>query len=69
LQKNHAGMWIKGAWTWLKAKASSGRTNNASKGVDERVWRCNPWSTRAQRSQGEDECAARNRSQGGHEAT
>jgi hypothetical protein len=28
----------KGAWAWLKAKASSGRTNNASKGVDERVW-------------------------------
>jgi hypothetical protein len=30
--------WSKGAWTWLKAKASSGRTNNESKGVDERVW-------------------------------
>jgi hypothetical protein len=30
--------WSKGAWTWLKAKASSGRTNNASKEVDERVW-------------------------------
>jgi hypothetical protein len=38
LQKIHRGMWSKGAWTWLKAKASSGRTNNASKGVDERVW-------------------------------
>jgi hypothetical protein len=34
-------MWSKGskgAWTWLKARASSGRTNNASKGVDESVW-------------------------------
>jgi hypothetical protein len=30
---------------------------------------CNPWSTQAQRSQSEDECAGRNRSQGGHEAT
>jgi hypothetical protein len=30
--------WTKGAWTWLKARASSGRTNNASKGVDESVW-------------------------------
>jgi hypothetical protein len=38
LQEIHGGMWSKGAWTWLKAKASSGRTNNASKGVDERVW-------------------------------
>jgi hypothetical protein len=31
--------------------------------------RCNPRSTRAQRSQSEDECAGRNRSQGRHEAT
>jgi hypothetical protein len=38
LQEIHGGMWSKGAWTWLKAKASSGRTNNASKEVDERVW-------------------------------
>jgi hypothetical protein len=38
LHEIHGGMWSKGAWTWLKAKASSGRTNNASKGVDERVW-------------------------------
>jgi hypothetical protein len=30
--------WSKGAWTWLKARASSGRTNNARKGVDESVW-------------------------------
>jgi hypothetical protein len=30
--------WSKGAWTWLKARASSGRTDNASKGVDESVW-------------------------------
>jgi hypothetical protein len=30
--------WSKGAWTWLKARESSGRTNNASKGVDESVW-------------------------------
>jgi hypothetical protein len=30
--------WSKGAWTWLKARASSGRTNNASKGVDKSVW-------------------------------
>jgi hypothetical protein len=38
LQENHGGMWSKGAWTWPKAKTSSGTTNNASKGVDERVW-------------------------------
>jgi hypothetical protein len=31
--------------------------------------RCNSWSTRAQRSQSEDECAGRNWSQGGHEDT
>jgi hypothetical protein len=31
-------MWSKGAWTLLKAKTSSGRTNNTSKVVDERVW-------------------------------
>jgi hypothetical protein len=31
--------------------------------------RRNPWSTQAQRSQSEDECARRNRSGGGHEAT
>jgi hypothetical protein len=42
LQKNHGGMWSKGAWTWLKAKTSSGKTNNASKGVDERVWAVHP---------------------------
>jgi hypothetical protein len=41
-QENHGGMWGKGAWTWLKAKTSSGRTNNASKGVDERVWAVQP---------------------------
>jgi hypothetical protein len=39
-----------------------------------KVWmrdfeRCNPWRTRAQRSQSEDECAGRNQTQGGHEAT
>jgi hypothetical protein len=41
LQEIHGGMWSKGskgAWTWLKARSSSGRTNNASKGVDESVW-------------------------------
>jgi hypothetical protein len=42
LQENHGGMWGKGAWTWLIAKTSSGRTNNASKGVDERVWAVQP---------------------------
>jgi hypothetical protein len=31
--------------------------------------RCNPWSTRAQKSQSEDECAGRNWSQGGHKTT
>jgi hypothetical protein len=30
--------WSKGAWTWLKARASSGRINNATKWVGERVW-------------------------------
>jgi hypothetical protein len=42
--------------------------------IQEKEWmrefgRCNSWSTLAQRSQSEDECAGRNRSQGGHEAT
>jgi hypothetical protein len=31
--------------------------------------RCNPWSTRSQKSQSEDECAGRKSSQGGDEAT
>jgi hypothetical protein len=31
--------------------------------------RCNPWSTRSQKSQSEDECARRKPSQGEHEAT
>jgi hypothetical protein len=41
LQEIHGGMWSKwskGAWTWLKARASSGRANNARKGVDKSVW-------------------------------
>jgi hypothetical protein len=41
LQEIQGGMWSKwskGAWTWLKARALKGRTNNASKGVDESVW-------------------------------
>jgi hypothetical protein len=42
LQKNHGGMWSKEAWTWLKVKTSSGRTNNTSKGVVERVWAVQP---------------------------
>jgi hypothetical protein len=37
LKEIHGGMCSKALWTILKAKASSGRTNNASKGVDERV--------------------------------
>jgi hypothetical protein len=37
LQEYHGCMWVKGAWRWLKAKTSSGRSNNASKGVDENV--------------------------------
>jgi hypothetical protein len=37
LQEYHGGVWGKGARKWLKSKSSSGRTNNASKGVDENV--------------------------------
>jgi hypothetical protein len=32
------GMWGKGVWKWVKVKTSSGRSNNASEGVDENVW-------------------------------
>jgi hypothetical protein len=39
LQEYHGCMWGKGAWRWLKAKTSSGKSNNASKGVDENVWK------------------------------
>jgi hypothetical protein len=42
LQEYHGGMWGKGAWRWLKVKSSSGRSNNASKGVDENVWKVQP---------------------------
>jgi hypothetical protein len=37
--EHHGCMWGKGAWRWLKVKTSSGRSNNASKGVDENVWK------------------------------
>jgi hypothetical protein len=49
LQEIHGGMWSKwskGAWTWLKAKASSGRSNNASEGVDENIWKVQPREAR-----------------------
>jgi hypothetical protein len=39
LQEYHVGMWGKGVWKWVKAKTSSGRNNNASKGVDENIWK------------------------------
>jgi hypothetical protein len=39
LQEYHGCMWGKGAWEWLKAKTSSGRSYNASNGVDENVWK------------------------------
>jgi hypothetical protein len=32
LHENHGGMWSKGAWTWLKAKTSSGRTKMQARG-------------------------------------
>jgi hypothetical protein len=37
LQEYNGGMWRKGAWRWLKAKSLSGRSDNASKGVDDNV--------------------------------
>jgi hypothetical protein len=39
LQEYHGRMWGKGSWRWLKAKTSSGRSNNASEGVDENIWK------------------------------
>jgi hypothetical protein len=46
LQEYHGGMWGKGVWKWLKAKTSSGRSNNARKGVDENVWKVQPHGAR-----------------------
>jgi hypothetical protein len=46
LQEYYGGMWGKGAWRWLKAKSSSGRSNNATKGVDENVWKVQPRGAR-----------------------
>jgi hypothetical protein len=65
LQENHGGMWGKGAWRWLKAKTSSGRTNNASKGVDERVWAVQLVGHAVTKYQSEDECAGRKPEPGG----
>jgi hypothetical protein len=39
LQEYHGGVWGKGVWKWLKAKTSSGRSNDASEGVDENIWK------------------------------
>jgi hypothetical protein len=50
LQEYHGGMWGKGAWKWLKGKSSSGRSNNASKGVTRAFWWCNPGSVFLQRT-------------------
>jgi hypothetical protein len=46
LQEYHGGMWGKGAWRWLKVKSSSRRSGNASKGVDENVWKVQPREAR-----------------------
>jgi hypothetical protein len=46
LQEYHRGVWGMGAWRWLKAKPSSGRSNNASEGVDENVWKVQPHEAR-----------------------
>jgi hypothetical protein len=46
LQEYHGGMWGKGAWRWLQEKSSSGRSNNASKGVDENVSMVQPHGAR-----------------------
>jgi hypothetical protein len=46
LQEYYGGMWGKGAWKWFKAKSSSGRSNDASKGVDESVWKVQPHGAR-----------------------
>jgi hypothetical protein len=46
LQEYHGCMWGKGAWRWLKAKTLSWRRNNASKGVDENVWKVQPRGAR-----------------------
>jgi hypothetical protein len=65
LQENHGGMWGKGAWSWLKAKTSSGRTNNPSNRVDERVWAVQPMEHAITKHQSEDEYAGRNPEPGG----
>jgi hypothetical protein len=57
--------WSKGAWTWLKARASSGRTNNARKGVDESVWAVQlveHWAKKSQR--GDDRARRKSRARG-----
>jgi hypothetical protein len=69
LQEIHGGMWSKGAWTWLKAKASSETTNNASKGVYERVWAVQLMEHTGMKVTKKDHHAGRKPSQGRQEAT
>jgi hypothetical protein len=52
-----------------KHEASSGTTNNARKGVDESVWVCNSWSTRARRSWRINDRVGRKPMQGGARGT
>jgi hypothetical protein len=67
-QEIHGGMWSKGAWTWLKANTLSGRTNNASKGVDERVWAVQLVEHAGTKSRWGDHHAGGKQSLGRHEA-
>jgi hypothetical protein len=59
LQEYHGGMWGKGVWEWLKAKTSSGRSNNASEEVDENVWKVHAVT----KQQSEHECTREEPSQ------
>jgi hypothetical protein len=52
-----------------KHEASSGGTNNARKGLDESVGRCNSWSTRAGKLQRRNDRAGRKPRRGGAPGT
>jgi hypothetical protein len=56
LQEYHGCMWGKRAWKGLEAKTSCGRRNNASKGVDENVWKVQPRGARGHEATKKHEC-------------
>jgi hypothetical protein len=63
LQEYHKGMCDKGAGKWLKAKPSSGRINNASKGVDKNVWVVQTRGARGHNATKQAECKGEELSQ------